>query len=195
MKIDGKETKNLQNGLEGRVCNCCKIYKTKEHFSPHKRSKGGLYSNCHACCKIKRKKYYDKNKQKLLARQKEKRSTKQYKRKANIRQNKYRRKNPTKMLYLWVKNKCIKNNIEFNLTENDIIYNEICPVLGIKMEIGGNNLNNSPTLDRINPHKGYIKGNVVVISHLANRIKNQATIKDIENILKYMKKYEVLFKE
>lgn len=40
--------------------------------------------------------------------------------------------------------------------------------------------NNSPTIDRINPKLGYIKGNVWVISNKANRFKNDATLEELE---------------
>lgn len=178
------------NGVEGRVCNSCKIYKTRDNFSKHKRCKNGLYGICYACNKIKRKAFYEKNKDRLLKKQKEKRNTDEYRKKANKRQSKYRKNNPTKMLWIWAKNKSLKKGIEFNLEEKDIIYTGICPILGIELEIGGEDLNNSPTLDRINPYKGYTKGNVLIISHLANRIKNQGTIDQIRKILEYMEKNE-----
>lgn len=66
---------------------------------------------------------------------------------------------------------------EFDLEKSDIVIPEFCPILGIKMEhhkgrSGGKH--NSPALDRIDNNKGYIKGNVIVISHLANMMKSSA---------------------
>lgn len=82
-----------------------------------------------------------------------------------------------------------KRNLDFNLELKDIKYTGKCLALGIDLEVGGKTLDNSPTLDRLNPKKGYIKGNVKVISHLANRIKNSASLDDILKIAKYIKKY------
>ena len=56
-----------------------------------------------------------------------------------------------------------------------------CPVLGVPLEwscerdIGRITLPNSPSLDRIDPSKGYVKGNVWIISHRANQIKSDAS--------------------
>jgi len=71
--------------------------------------------------------------------------------------------------------------IKFNLTEADVVIPEYCPILGIKLKRGrgGGPTPNSPSLDRIDPTKGYVKGNVWVISHRANRIKNNATAEEL----------------
>lgn len=58
-----------------------------------------------------------------------------------------------------------------------------CPYLGVKLrweiETGGaittRAHSNSPSLDRIDNSKGYVKGNVVIVSHRANSIKRDAT--------------------
>jgi hypothetical protein len=46
---------------------------------------------------------------------------------------------------------------------------------------------NSPSLDRINNNLGYVPGNVIVVSDRANRIKNNATIEELEKIVNYYK--------
>ena len=53
----------------------------------------------------------------------------------------------------------------------------------------------SPSIDRINPLKGYIKGNVAVISTLANSMKANATPVEIEIFSKNIKKYMDLYQE
>jgi hypothetical protein len=44
----------------------------------------------------------------------------------------------------------------------------------------------SPSLDRIVPELGYVKGNVRVISDRANRIKRDATLEELRAIVKYV---------
>jgi len=47
----------------------------------------------------------------------------------------------------------------------------------------------SPSLDRLVPEKGYVKGNVAVICWRCNRLKSNASVKDIETILAYVEKH------
>ena len=46
----------------------------------------------------------------------------------------------------------------------------------------------SPTIDRKIPKLGYIKGNVVIVSHLANRIMSNATSEQVQLVGKNMEK-------
>ncbi len=176
--------------LDGRVCNHCKIEKKRECFFKHKRNKGNMYSFCIDCVKIKRKEYYDKNRKKLLKKQRSKRTTREYKDKVNIKMKEYRKNNPLKMLVRWARGKCKKYGLPFNLKETDLEYTGKCLVFGTELKVGDENLDNSPTLDRIIPELGYIKGNVQIISHLANRIKNNSTIEQLEQVVSYVKKYK-----
>jgi hypothetical protein len=82
-----------------------------------------------------------------------------------------------------------KKNIPFDITKEDIIIPTFCPVLGIKLQVNsGCAKHSSPSLDRIIPDKGYIKGNVIVVSYKANTIKNDATIEDLEKVTNFYKK-------
>lgn len=46
----------------------------------------------------------------------------------------------------------------------------------------------SPSLDRIDSSKGYVKGNVRVISARANMLKNNATVEELTLVLKDLKR-------
>jgi hypothetical protein len=77
-----------------------------------------------------------------------------------------------------------KAGIEFSIIVEDITIPDLCPILGIPLEKGnGRPTDNSPNIDRIDCTKGYIKGNVWVISHRANRIKNDASLEELEKIV------------
>lgn len=59
-----------------------------------------------------------------------------------------------------------------------------CPLLGIKLtwDDGCTYSPTSRTLDRIDPSKGYVKGNVWIISKLANQMKSTATFEQFETM-------------
>lgn len=48
---------------------------------------------------------------------------------------------------------------------------------------------NSPSIDRIDNKKGYILGNVQVISYRANMLKGDASIEEVRRVLAYMDRY------
>lgn len=58
----------------------------------------------------------------------------------------------------------------------------LCPALGIPLMHGGLNNPNSPSLDRLIPERGYVKGNVYWLSRRANEIKHNANLREIENV-------------
>ncbi len=87
------------------------------------------------------------------------------------------------------------NNLEIDISPNDIPdIPSVCPILGIKLKRNINKSkhgpsDNSPSLDRIDCQKGYIKGNIRIISNRANRIKSNATLEELEKIYKDLKKW------
>ena len=79
-----------------------------------------------------------------------------------------------------------RRGIHFDLQFTDFELPEKCPILGIKLEYGAGNDGNSPshaTLDRIDNTKGYIPGNVMIISRLANAMKNEATFDQLQSFI------------
>ena len=78
-------------------------------------------------------------------------------------------------------------NIPFDLVLSDIVIPELCPILGTHLIVGvGSMGNDSPTLDKVIPEKGYVRGNVCVISLRANRMKSESSVDDIRKILDYI---------
>lgn len=77
--------------------------------------------------------------------------------------------------------------LEFDISPEDIQVTSVCPVLGLKLEMGGGvDVANSPSLDRVDNSKGYVRGNVRIISHRANALKRDATLAEVEAIARYM---------
>lgn len=74
---------------------------------------------------------------------------------------------------------------ECTLILNDIVVPKTCPLLGIPLFVGTRQVkNNSPTVDRKDSTKGYVPGNVWVISWRANRIKADGTLAELKLIVK-----------
>lgn len=94
---------------------------------------------------------------------------------------------PWYRLWIGAKHRAKKKSVPFSLDQEDIkelvIDLLVCPVLGIKLNWEADKLeDNSPTLDKIVPELGYVKGNIAVISNRANRIKTNATADDIGKV-------------
>lgn len=86
----------------------------------------------------------------------------------------------SKDLLRWAKGRAKTKGLPFDISESDIRIPSVCPVLGIPLFKGTGKLtDNSPTLDRIDSTGGYTKGNVLVVSARANRIKSDATIEEL----------------
>ena len=103
--------------------------------------------------------------------------------------NRVKSNDPSRRMLSRIKSRAKTKNMECNIELKDIIIPEFCPILGLKLECfsgrsGGEN--NSPSLDRIDSNKGYIKGNIRVISHLANVMKNNASIEELQLFAKWI---------
>lgn len=75
---------------------------------------------------------------------------------------------------------------DFDIDVEDIVIPESCPILGIPLDTSDRN--HAPSLDRKDNDRGYVKGNVFIISKKANRLKSDGSIEDFQKIIKYMRK-------
>jgi hypothetical protein len=95
--------------------------------------------------------------------------------------------NPRHYILMRIKESAKRRGQVFNLTVDDIVIPERCPILDIPIEpiaSGGfgsgrgarTNSDNGASVDRLDPNKGYVKGNVWVISNKANRMKQDLSV-------------------
>jgi hypothetical protein len=88
------------------------------------------------------------------------------------------------------KARATKKGVPFNITPEDITIPSTCPVLGIPLVVGQPKAtDNSPSLDRVVPLLGYVKGNVIVISNRANRIKNNASVHELRAVANFFEQH------
>ena len=87
-----------------------------------------------------------------------------------------------------IKHRCKANDIPFDLEPNDIEIPTHCPILGIEIRahVKGKSAGYNPeaaSIDRIDPKRGYVKGNIRVISARANLLKSDATLEELRAVL------------
>jgi len=80
-----------------------------------------------------------------------------------------------------------ERGLTFNIELRDIVVPYKCPLLGINLILNSKRPTDaSPALDRIDNSLGYVKGNILVISTRANRIKSDATASELFAIAKFL---------
>ncbi len=82
-----------------------------------------------------------------------------------------------------------KKGIAFSLSPDDVSIPEFCPVLGIRLLPTGGTVGlgreASPSLDRVDPDRGYVKGNVIVVSMRANRLRSDASVEELRALYSF----------
>jgi len=145
--------------LAMKQCSKCRAIKLVSQFYKRKNSRDGLQGICKSC-------YEEKN-------------------------TRWEKQNPVKMQTAYMtcsaryraKSRGLKFNIDTDYVRS--LVTSHCPVLGVPLEWSccrdttGRPLPNSPSLDRIDPSKGYVRGNVWIISNKANIIKSNATHEEL----------------
>lgn len=87
-----------------------------------------------------------------------------------------------------------KRGLPSTITPTDLVWPSHCPVLGIELDYPARSGErgrqpvqaNWPSLDRWDSTKGYVPGNVFVISYRANTLKNNARRDEILHIARYV---------
>jgi hypothetical protein len=116
--------------------------------------------------------------------------------KSNIKvlsQSKYKHLHDLKQnLFRSARKRAVKKGLEFNIELKDIYIPEKCLILKVPLICG---TRYAPSVDRVYPDKGYIKGNIAIISTLANSMKANATPKELLIFAKNIKNYMDLYQE
>lgn len=145
-------------------CAECGEVKPKSLFHKNAQQKDGYSCYCKLCAKVR-----NRNKYEQLSAEHE------WKLKQTFRAS---------------KNRSVRSNLEHTLTLEELtkLYpiDNKCPILGIELSWGFPK-DSSPSLDRIDPSKGYTYENCQIISNRANRIKSDASIEELELVVSYLK--------
>lgn len=179
---------------ESKTCSRCHEVKPAAAFSLNPHMKLGLASACRACdnaasSEAKRRRRLENPRPTRVKKISKARSREEVHRKTKER----RIANPIKSLLQMIRSRCNREGIPFDLTPEDFTIPERCPALGIPL-IYNPQHNVRPqtglSFDRIIPSKGYVKGNVRIISFRANRIKSDASLEELKALLDYVVRFK-----
>lgn len=129
--------------------------------------------------------YYKANKEKIDTRtrlwsetnkEKVKENNAAYRLRTKQRAQDWRDNNKNLLYFMSLRSRAVKKGLEFNLEPTDVTSVVVCPVFGVPLiRAISKPAWNSSSVDRIDNTKGYVKGNIQVMSYLANSMKRDAT--------------------
>lgn len=140
-----------------RVCTKCEQEKEITEFPPDKRASDGCQARCRSCI--------------------------------NTWMKEHARSNPAWQMWRRARSRAAKKGFDFNITVEDLLpLPTHCPIFGTELRLT-TKLHDPHTysLDRIRNDQGYVRGNVMVMSYRANRLKNDGTAEDHEAIAQWMR--------
>ena len=92
---------------------------------------------------------------------------------------------PRSYLLTKIRNRAKAKGLDFNLEVDDLEIPQVCPILNVELVPLGTRHIYAPSVDRVDNTKGYVKGNVKIISLKANRMKSDMSKEDIERLYLY----------
>lgn len=187
--------KPMQDTIKVKKCCTCKQIKSLDDFYHWKNGIDKHTRRCKYCTNIINTAYRRKYKDKTNANnRKQYHKHKERFRATNLKYERKRRKLAkegnkiihAEILLKQIKARAKRKNLPINIDITDIIIPDVCPILGIPLVMSDkSSLPASASVDRIIPEKGYIKGNVLVISLKANLIKTNATPSEILKVWQF----------
>jgi hypothetical protein len=139
--------------------------------------------------------YYAKHREAILAKLRTTYAADPVKERARSRESNraWRSKYPLAYLVYAARRRAKRDGLAFDLEASDLEpAPALCPVFGIRLKYGygDGRASTDPacaTLDRIDNDVGYVFGNVIVVSFLANRMKGSASVAQLERLVHFYK--------
>lgn len=163
--------------MSTKVCSTCKNVLPISDFWADKKVPSGCYYECKGCARSRLRNWQSKNRA----------LRSEYER---GRSQSHRRKDPAYRIWKGAKDRAALHGIPFSISRYDVSIPSVCPVTGIPLVLTHRRAQgDSPSLDRIDPLRGYVPGNVIVVCWRVNRIKSDASLDELRSILSF---YEAL---
>lgn len=167
-----------------KICGKCKKLLDISLFSKDKYQKSGYRRVCKSCSSLEFQQFQSTDGyKKRLAKSKEKRAF-------------IKKTNP---IMIWAhdvfhnaKKRSKDYGIEFSITKEWLVKNapSQCPLLGVNLKYNTKKSEpNTASIDRKDSTKGYTSDNCKIISFKANRIKNNATLSEIQLLAQNLSLY------
>jgi len=170
-------------------CKCMNVYNAREFGMKHREENPNRYKICEECNQS-----LNLNKFSLIEKWNPNSDTKNTCKKCSIKIRQTEKLNrdwkvdAARLLYKNIKSRCKRIGKEFSIELEDITIPKKCPVFGFDLKREDRQTwMCAPSVDRIDSSKGYIKGNVTVVSRRANILKRDATIGELEQLFNYYK--------
>ena len=207
-----------QSNPTTKKCCMCQEIKLADDFYGDKHKANKLSSRCKDCTKKAAKEWkeqnrqkaretqrkdYQRNKDRYSERNKQWRENNADRVKQYYQQNKdaikEQRKGKDYLLREMLRNanyRAIRNHLPFDLTIEymETIALDHCPVTGelldwnLQFSVEGKSNPMAPSLDKIVPSLGYIKGNVAIICNRMNTLKRDMTLKELNELIEYVRR-------
>lgn len=93
--------------------------------------------------------------------------------------------------------RALDRGLEFNISVETLVWPDVCPALGVSIAYASKTVRGAqkygPSLDRVDNSKGYVLGNVRVISLRANVLKRDATPDELMALAVYSARAKRVF--
>jgi len=140
-----------------KTCSRCKTQKEEGAFRNRKTSPSGKHGVCKQC-ETEQRKVWNVGKHRVKSRE------------AVAR---YRNNNRAYFLIRYARDRALEHGWEFDIDKyrkeiQERINNGVCELSGISLDLNGSRAFNSPSIDRIDPNKGYTYDNIRIICFAMN---------------------------
>jgi len=176
-----------------KQCTKCKDLKDPSDFNLNKNTKDGLSSHCRDCFR----EYYQLNKENILEQKKQLKNDPVFR----LLRRKYEQgrqkgiEGKMRSMLQAARRRAKEKNLDFNLTIKHMrsLYGSHCPITGrvLIWETHQGFSPDSPSLDRTDSNKGYVIGNVQIVSHRGNTWKNNMCLDDAMKVVRYLQSLQV----
>jgi hypothetical protein len=172
-----------------KKCSCCGVLKERKEFNKKRKEKDGLQHNCRLCSRaILARRYREKLAEKGQTAKPysswDERQPRVVDGFGNLIEFDQGTVDKLRILLVNAKRRAREKHCPLDIDLHHVasLYVDKCPILGVELNWGKNTgvaTPNSPSLDKVDPNLGYVRGNVWIISHRANTIKNNATPQEL----------------